>query len=234
MFCPTCGAENEEDSRYCASCGRELPRKEQAPETGDTSGGDGGAATGGDSGVPKGGFRRSLNRIIGTTRKARLVSAGILAALIVAVVAFIALGSDKEMTVPQDGLTKAMDAACVHHKVEVAKAQAEALNAHDLAGVSAYADSVVRVAGAWRQELGRLDAPAGRSELIEPLRESLLEVQIEAGGLARASREADQAEIAAAAGRVDAATVNVEDAIKNLELERCSNLIFGTGRLVNE
>lgn len=234
MFCPSCGAENEEGSRYCASCGRALPREAPAPKAGDSPDSDGGAATGGDPSGAKGGFTGALDRIIGTTRKARLVSAGIAIALVVAVIAFIALGSDKETTVPQDGLTKAMDASCVHHKVEIAKAQAEALNSHDLAGVLSYADSVVRVAGGWRQELGRLDAPADRTALIEPLREALLEVQIEAGALARASRETDKAEVVATAARVNAATAKVEAAIQNLELERCGNLVFGTGRLINE
>jgi hypothetical protein len=93
---------------------------------------------------------------------------------------------------------------------------------------------VVRIAGQWRRELGRLDPPADRAELIEPLREALFEVQIEAGALARAAREAEKAEVAASAGRLDAATANVEEAIQNLELERCGRLIFGTGRLINE
>jgi hypothetical protein len=234
VFCPSCGAENEEGSRYCASCGRPLLREAPAPKAGDSPDSDGGAATGGGPGGAKGGFTDALDGIIGTTRQARLVSAGIAAALIVAVVAFIALGSDKETTIPQDGLTKAMDAACVHRKVEIAKAQAEALNGADLAAVTRYADSVVKVTGAWRLELGRLDPPEDRAASIEGLREALLEVQLESGALARSAREADKPEVAARAGRVEAATANVEEAIQSLELERCGRLIFGSGHLVRE
>lgn len=210
------------------SCGRELPREARPSAGGDAASGEAGGTE------PQSGLRGTLGRIVGTTPRARMVSAGIAIAVIVAVVAFIALGADKETTVPQDGLTKAMDASCVHHKVEVAQAQAKAVNGDSLASVSTYADSVVRIAGQWRRELGRLDPPADRAELIEPLREALFEVQIEAGALARAAREAEKAEVAASAGRLDAATANVEEAIQNLELERCGRLIFGTGRLISE
>jgi hypothetical protein len=176
----------------------------------------------------------ALGRIVGTTRKARLVSAAIAIAIVVAVVAFIALGSDDEETVPQDGLTKALDANCVHHKVQIAKAQAEALNGGDLAAVSSYAGSMVAMAGEWRMQLGRLNVPADRAARVEGLEAALLEVQIEAGTLARSAGEGDKAEIAASAGRVDGATANVENAVQDLELERCSQLIFSSGRLIRE
>lgn len=210
-----------------------MPREEPTPQgSGDAEGSTSGSGSG--EGYKPGGLISALNRVIGTGRKARLVSAGIAVALVVAIAAFIALGSDRETTIPQDGLTKAIDASCVHHKVEIAKAQAGAINGGGLAAVSTYADAVVRVTGDWRRELGRLKPPHDRAEPIETLSSALLEAQIEAGALARSARESDKAEVAVAAARVDAATASVEDAIQNLELERCGRLIFGTGRLIRE
>jgi len=234
MYCPRCGAENDEGSRYCASCGSALPRDDAGKRPPSEDDADSTSSTPAKAGAGSGGLAATLGRIIGTTRKARLVSAGIAVAIVVAIVAFIALGSDDEKTVPQDGLTKAMDANCVHHKVTIAKAQAEALNGGNLAAVSTYADSMVAMAGEWRMQLGRLDVPADRAELVEGLEAALLEVQIEAGTLARSAREGDKAEIAVSAGRVDGATAKVEDAVHELELERCSELVFSAGRLIRE
>lgn len=234
MYCPRCGAENDEGSRYCASCGNALPRgdaDERPRDDGDADPTSSASATGGSG---SGGVGAALGRIVGSTRKARLVSAGIALAIVVAVVAFIALGSDDEETVPQDGLTKALDANCVHHKVQIAKAQAEALNGGDLSAVSTYADSMVAMAGEWRLQLGRLNVPADRAAPVEGLEAALLEVQIEAGALARSAGEGNKAEVDSSAGRVDAATANVEDAVQELELERCSQLIFSSGRLIRE
>src|SRR5690242_14329725 len=127
MYCPRCGAENDEGSRYCASCGSALPRNEAGEHPRHEDDADPTSSASSTGGTGSGGIGGAFGRIVGTTRKARLISAGIVVALVVAVVAFIALGSDDEKTVPQDGLTKAMDANCVHHKVQIAKAQAEAL-----------------------------------------------------------------------------------------------------------
>jgi len=223
MYCPRCGAENEEGSRYCVSCGSALPRKSAARGPAEAN-----------AHADSGGFGATLGRIVGTTRKARLVSAGIAVALVVAVVAFIVLGSNHESSIPQDGPTKAMDANCVHHKVELAKAQAQAINGGDLAAVSLYADTVVQVAGNWRIQLARFGAHPDRAEQVEALRAALLEVEIEAGALARSARERNKAELVAAASRVDIATRNVEAAIAELELEQCSQLVFSTGRLIRE
>lgn len=234
MYCPRCGAENDEGSRYCASCGSALPRADAGESPGREDDADPTSSASATGGAGSGGAAAALNRVVGTTRKARLVSAAIVAAIVVAIVAFIALGSDDEKTVPQDGLTRAMDANCVHHKVEIAKAQAEALNGGDLAAVSSYADSMVALAGDWRIEVGRLDVPADRAEPVEGLEAALLEVQIEAGALARSAREGDKAEVALSAGRVDAATANVEGAVQELELEKCSQLVFSSGRLIRE
>ncbi len=223
MFCPRCGAESKEGVRYCASCGNELPGKETSSTSGD-GGGDGG-------------LRASLERLIGRDRRTRLLTLGTALALVIAVVAFLALdssGDEEETTVPQDAFTRELDAFCVRHKGEIAAAQRQALQEGGPAAAARYAESFVPIVGEWREELGRAVVPADRAELVSDLDGALLEVQIEAGTFARVLRERNKAELAAAAGNLEAATENVEAAIAGLELERCSRLRISQGRLVGQ
>jgi uncharacterized protein YfaS (alpha-2-macroglobulin family) len=165
-----------------------------------------------------------------------MVTIGTVVALLVAIAAFIALSpaNEDDSSVPQDALTKALDAKCVQHKAQIAAAQRRALTAGSLAALSRYGESLVPIAGEWRTELRRAEVPPDRSELVAGLGAALLEVEIEAGTLGRAAREARRGELATAAARVDAATTHVEAAIRALELERCAKLEISEGRLVRQ
>jgi predicted outer membrane protein len=186
-------------------------------------------------GADSGGFKASFERLVGTSRQSRIVSAGTASAIVVAVVGFIALApSSNDAAVPQDALTRALDARCVEHKAEIAAAQRQALKTGTLTAVSEYGESMVPIVGEWRMELSRADAPPDRIGLVDALRAALLEVEIEAGTLGRAARESNRNELATAAARVDAATSNVETAIHDLELERCGAVEIKQGRLVRQ
>jgi hypothetical protein len=222
MFCPRCGAENEEGSKYCASCGNELRSKEKAGGEGELGNGE---AT----------LSKRAGALFGRDRRSRLVTLGTVAAIAVAAIAFFALASDDGGTdVPQDAYTRRLDASCVQHKGEIATAQRSALGGGGLAAVADYAGKVVPIAGDWRLELGRGAVPADRVDLVAALQRALLEVQIEAGALARVAREAGPRQVARAAARVDAATANVEAAIDSLGLARCGDLVVAQGRLIRQ
>lgn len=220
MFCPRCGAESEDGSRYCASCGAELPKPAQAEAE------DAGQATT---------FGERVAGLIGRDRRTRIVTLGTAAAILIALAAFIALDAseDEGSDVPQDSYTRLVDASCVQRKGQIAKAQRLALSGAPDALVR-YADTIVPIAGEWRLALGRGPVPADRADLVQALRAALLEVQIEAGTLARVARESNPREVAEVAARVDAATTNVEVAIDGLGLERCGQLTISQGQLVRQ
>lgn len=220
MYCPRCGAENDTGSKYCASCGAELARQEKVRSK--------------DSAASLA-LRERIGGLIGGDRRARIVTLGTVAAILVAVVAFLALGSANEgADVPQDPYTRALDASCIQRKSEIAAAQRRALGGAGLATVSRYADAIVPIAGEWRLELNRGQVPPDRLRLVEALRVALLEVQIEAGALARVARESDPDQVARRAAQVDAATANVESAVASLGLAKCAEITVSRGRLVRQ
>ena len=165
-----------------------------------------------------------------------MISLATAIALVVAIAAFIALApaDEDDAGVPQDALTKALDASCVRHKEEIATMQQRALKVGTLAAVSDYGESIVPIAGEWKDELDKAAVPPDRATLVSGLSAALLEVQIEAATLARAARESNRRELATAAARTDAATANVEAAIAGLELERCGQLEIRAGQLVRQ
>ncbi|HEU4393583.1 MAG TPA: hypothetical protein VFR04_08120 [Solirubrobacterales bacterium] len=153
-------------------------------------------------------------------------------AVVVAAIAFVALDPSDDSTVPQDAYNLAIDQNCVRHKKQIAAAQRDALALGGQAGVSRFADSLVPIAGEWRMDLGRATVPIDRSEAVAALDTALLEVEIQAGTLARVAREADGRATLASAARVDAASQQVEAAVEALELERCELLSVEVGSLV--
>src|SRR6478735_4419702 len=103
MFCPHCGAENKEGNRYCVGCGSDLP---------------------GESGKPASSaaqitWHKRIGRIVGTTRRARLLSAGTAAAVLIAVVAFFVLEPASDSP-GEDSFTRMLDKNCVTEKQTIA------------------------------------------------------------------------------------------------------------------
>jgi hypothetical protein len=183
--------------------------------------------------APSTALKGRIGQLIGKDRRARLLTLATVAALLAAVLAFLVLDASHDGSdLPQDAYARAVDAACVQRKGEIARAQRAALGGGGFAAVSRFADSVVPVAGEWRQELGRGAVPSNRAALVDALAAALLEVQIEAGTLARAARESNSREIAKVAARMDAATANVEAAVDSLDLPRCGQLAIERGQLI--
>lgn len=217
MFCPRCGTENEVGSKYCASCGASLARREKAA---------------GQDLPGTGTLGERVEALIGRDRRTKVLTLLTIAAVLIAVLAFLALDSSDGVDVPQDAYTRALDRSCIQRKGEIAAAQRKALGGGGLPAVSRYADAVVTIVGEWRLELGRAPVPPDRSDLVDALQAALLEAEIEAGALARVARESDRGKVARVATRVDAGTANVEAAVHSLGLERCGELVVSQGQLV--
>jgi zinc-ribbon domain len=209
MFCPHCGAENEEGSRYCVDCGSDLPGSPGKPA------------------APAAPIsrRQRLDRVVGTTRRARLLSAGTTAAVLIAVIAFFILKPASEGS-GEDSFTRMLDKSCVTEKQTIAALERQTARQQS-AGLATFAGALVTIVEEWRSSLHESPPPPVHAEAVQALDSALLEVLIKAGTLARITRTGSATEIARSARAVDQASAQVERAVENLELSRCSDLSIG-------
>jgi hypothetical protein len=200
VFCPRCGTDNADENRFCVSCGSQLPR-----------GAD-------ESAGPRPEGKNRLGRIVGRSRKERVITGATVLAIVVAIIAFLALKPTGDET---PAGPPSVDTACVQAKQSVAAAATQA-RGKGQAGFQSYSASLIAALLQFRDTVSST-APAGGN--ATQLESALRNAAIEAGGLARLAREgAPQAELAAQAGRLDATTRRVDDASRALGLDRCAQV----------
>jgi hypothetical protein len=200
MHCPRCGAENQAGNRFCVSCGSALS----------------GAST------PSASPRERFTRLIGTTRRARLLSAATVLAGVVAIVAFVALKPDEGGATPEDSFTRAADRACVREKSRVAALERQTLQGRQ--DTATFASSLVTVIAEWRLAVQALPVTVADAEAARSLDSALLDVLIRAGALARVARAGSPAEVATEAQEVDEASAEVDRQIGQLGLDQCADV----------
>lgn len=211
VFCPRCGAESPDDVRYCSACGAELPKRRDD----DRDGAEAGAgATRGER------VRARLRRLVGRSRKERVVS-GITALLVVvAVVAFIRLdpAEDDETSAARD----ALDASCVAAKAQVVDA-ANALSGPG--GAGQYAVLVV-VAMLDLRDAASASAVPGEQDLEQ----AAFDAAVAAGRFGRVAREGgSQDEVAAALEQSTDALDGLSRPTEDLELANCAGAAIDGG-----
>jgi len=209
MFCPRCGAENAEGSRYCVDCGSDLPGSPGKPA----------AAAAPIS------WRQRFVRVVGTNRRAKLLIACTAAAILIAVIAFFILKPASEGP-GEDSFTRMLDKSCVTKKQTIAALERQTAQQQS-AGLATFAGALVTIVEEWRSSLQESPPPPAHVEAVQALDSALLEVLIEAGTLARVTRTGSATEIATSARAVDKASAQVERAVENLSLSRCSDLSIG-------
>jgi hypothetical protein len=220
MFCPRCGTENEDDNRFCVSCGATLAAQKPRSEAGPTEGEPSPAPS-------------RLGEAIGTTRRARTVTAVTVLAIAVAVIAFIVLRSgDSEEKVTQDAYLRQLDRQCIEEKTRLSELELATLQPKS-ASFTSYVDYLVRDVTEWHSNLQAVPPPAPHVEGVRAVEGALLEVLIAAGHLSTAVRDGSHAEIVRDARVVDAATAQVDPALEFLGLERCAAIAVGPQQSAN-
>ncbi len=209
MYCARCGTPNEPGDRFCSSCGAILREAAEAAPS----------------------ERRSLSerasQLVGTTRKARLVSAATVVALLVAVAAFLALDSNEDSAIPRDAYTVTADGLCIASKRQIVASERRSLTRRGSAETSGVAEALLPIVATWRSDFGALSVPADRVEQAGQLDSALLDVEIAIGKLARVAERGDRRQTLASAKEADEAATRVEEAIAALGLSQCGRLTIG-------
>ena len=198
MFCPRCGTENPDENRFCVSCGTQL----KGP----------GAVAG-----PRRGVKERAVALIGRSRKERLITGGVVLAVVIAVISLLSLDTSDETP----AASAETDSACVNAKRAVANAATEA-RGQGIQGVQLYAADVIVALLDFRQTVLETEpASSARDDVVVDLRQAA----IETGGLARLAREgAGPRQVTAQATRIDTATQGLDAAIADLGLSRCAQV----------
>jgi hypothetical protein len=168
---------------------------------------------------------KRLSRLIGTTPRARLLSAGTAVTIVVAIAAFIAL-KPSEGDAVQDSYTRGADRLCVEEKQRIVALEQAALHEQQR-NIGAFAAALVTVVAEWRSSFRGLSAPPIHAEGAEALNTALLDVLIRAGTLARVAQSGSARQIAAKAALVDAASAEVDRQVEQLGLEDCAAVAIG-------
>jgi zinc-ribbon domain len=210
VYCPRCGTPNEPGDRFCSSCG---------------------AALGETSGAPRKRrpARERLGQAIGTTRRARVVSAATVCAIVIAIAGFIALKPSGD-SIPRDAYTIAADRLCVEAKRQIVAAERQSLSRSSAERSGDLARALVPIVTNWHSEFAALGVPQDRTDQVLALNTALQEAGIQIAALALAADRGVEKRTLEQARRVDATTADVEEATANLGLERCASQTIGFSR----
>jgi hypothetical protein len=205
MYCPRCGAENDDENRFCVDCGVELSKRSEAASTTPAS------------------ARERVRRLLGITPRARLLSAATAIAIAIAVAAFFALEPNSE-SAGQDAYLSEIDRSCVAEKERISSLERETLLQRPL-NVEEFASVLVTIVAEWRSNLRATPPPPAHADRIAALESALTDVLIDAAALSRVAREGPPQAIGPRAGAVDEATALVDEALEEVGLTRCAGLL---------
>jgi hypothetical protein len=196
VYCPRCGTPNESGDRFCSACGTELREAAQAEQRS---------------------IRERISALIGTTRKARIITTATAVAVVIAVAGFIALKPAKD-TFPRDAYTIEAEEICLSAKRQIV--------AVERAGGADFAGALVPIVVSWRSQMQSLTAPEDRVSQAEQLQDALLAAELRVARLARVP-PSDSHRVLVSARRADAASAEVEEAVSSLGLSECAEATIG-------
>ena len=175
-------------------------------------------------------------RMVGSSRRERVITAVTVLVLLIVVAAFIALpadeGSDSEGQAQRDGYTTQAERICLDAKVDLAASGSATVADPPSNAISAYARDAKSATARARRRLASLDPPADRRQAAARVDSRLQVAQFEIARLAElASSRVGLTRLPEQTMRVEAAGAQVDRALRALGLTECAKLQVGLTRL---
>jgi hypothetical protein len=179
-----------------------------------------------------------MGRLIGGSRRERLITAGTALAIVIAIVAVIVLitggsdgGDSGSDATDQTAYPEEADRICVQSTQAVALVANRVSKSQDdpAAALALYARAVVELAAQWRSRLGSLDPPPERQDAANSLELALAKLKLKARQIAEQAEAGE--DLRRLRSQLDAAGVRVAHAIDALGLDRCAKERLSLGRL---
>jgi hypothetical protein len=205
MHCENCGAEVSKGARYCAGCGAPLGVKRPSRSVD---------------------WRERLAVLAGRTRRERLLAAGTVLFIVLAVAAFALLDTPND-GIPRDAFTLTAEKQCLQAKRVVEKQRQATATAPQNGAARSFTDAVLSAVTDWRIALDGLQVPADRAREVKALDDSLLELIIRLGALSEAEDQGQGANVPTLTAAAEESTAGVEAAVKNLGLTDCAAVSLG-------
>jgi hypothetical protein len=175
-----------------------------------------------------------MGRLIGGSRRERLITAGTAVAIVIAIVAVIVLvtgGSDEGDSGSEAAYPEQATRICVLSKQALAVVANRASKSENdpAAALALYARAVVELAAQWRSRLGSLDPPPERQDAANSLELALAKLERKARQIAEQAEAGE--DLRRIRSQLDAAGARVAQAIDELGLDRCAKERLSLGRL---
>ena len=178
-----------------------------------------------------------MGRLIGRSRRERLITAGTALAVVIAIVAVIIVatgGSDDgdsgQDSGEQPAYQKQAEQTCLGSKRALAAVAKRVSRSEDAptAALALYAAAVAELVNDWRSRFTALDPPPDREQAANRLEFALAKLVVVARGVAvQANAGEDPRRLRARLAHFGA---RVEQAVEALRLERCAKGGLGIGR----
>jgi hypothetical protein len=171
-----------------------------------------------------------MGRLIGSSRRERLITAGTVLAVVIAIVAVVVLvtgGSDDGDSRGRDSgeqpaYQKRAEQTCLGSKRALAAVAKRASRSENdpTAALALYAGAVAELAGDWRTQQDALDPPPGHEDAASRLEFALAKLEVVARGVAvQTDAGEDPRRLRARLAHVGA---RVEQAVEANRLDRCA------------